>query len=137
MPPTALARSSTTTEMPRSERRHAADRPAGPAPSTTTAGCFGSGPLGNDNLVEIHRKRQLVSIGAEEVAALRDRAAHARHRYFHLDGRHAGAVEHHAFAAADFEDVAAGNAVDAREHLATIHPVEVPDDAGDLGVVAF
>src|SRR5436190_1409927 len=83
MPPTALSRSRTTTDTPRSERRQAADIPAGPAPSTTTAGFFRSDSLGNDKLIKVQSKRQAPKRQRErflDLESLPQPAAHLRRR---------------------------------------------------------
>src|SRR5712672_1032902 len=54
MPPTAASRSRTVTGTPRSDRRHAAEIPAGPAPRTTTRGW--SDTLGDHEVIQVHRE---------------------------------------------------------------------------------
>src|SRR6476646_4058815 len=60
MPPTAPSFSSTVTGRPSSDNRQAADMPAGPAPRTTMRSldnqCLEA--LGDDEVVEVHGKRQ-------------------------------------------------------------------------------
>ena len=90
-----------------------------------------------DGVERAIRERQLIAVGAQQQAAFARGARHPRDRDIHLHRLNAGAVEHHAFAAADFEDVGAAKAGDPRQHLGPIHRVEVSDDAGDLRLVAF
>src|SRR6476619_811491 len=80
MPPTAASRSSTVTGIPRSDNRQAAEIPAGPAPRTTTCGLD---TLGDNEVIEVHRKRERTERemeGLGDAEALGEPSAHLSRR---------------------------------------------------------
>src|SRR5438128_9416682 len=68
IPPTALSFSRTVTGYPSSDSRHAAAIPAGPAPRTTMRSVDTLDAFGDDEVIEVHGKRQLPEGERERIA---------------------------------------------------------------------